>query len=49
MDNNDNQAFKNLELIAVLFVSHGSRGDHLLFKYPYLNDDYKQLISSTIF
>ena len=25
----------NIELLAVLFISHGSRGDHLLFKYPF--------------
>ena len=27
------------ELLAVLFVSHGSAGSHLLFKYPFSNQN----------
>lgn len=26
---------ETFELLAILFLSHGSRGTHLLFKYPY--------------
>ena len=34
MDSSSNEL---LELLAVLFVSHGSNGSHLLFKYPFSN------------
>ena len=41
------------ELLAVLFVSHGSAGSHLLFKYPFSNQNqinfYKNSTGKYIF
>ena len=34
MESNSDQ----FELLAILFISHGSSGSHLLFKYPF-NDN----------
>jgi hypothetical protein len=36
---NDYQsAIDSFELLAILLVSHGSGGSHLLFKYPYADN-----------
>lgn len=33
------QSSEGFELLAILLVSHGSGGSHLLFKYPFTNRD----------
>lgn len=33
----DYQLSEGFELLAILLVSHGSGGSHLLFKYPFTN------------
>ena len=35
---NDYQSVDSFELLAILLVSHGSSGSHLLFKYPFTDN-----------
>jgi hypothetical protein len=35
---NDYQSLDSFELLAILLVSHGSSGSHLLFKYPFTDN-----------
>jgi hypothetical protein len=44
MDALSNELF---ELLAILFVSHGSSGSHLLFKYPF-SSQHRSLFKSTL-
>lgn len=39
MDSTQND---NSDLIAILLVSHGSSGSHLLFKYPFADPNQPQ-------
>jgi len=44
MDAHSNELF---ELLGILFVSHGSSGSHLLFKYPF-SSQHRSLFKNTI-
>lgn len=44
----ENQHDTTFELLAILFISHGSSGSHLLFKYPF-NDNITKSKKSLIF